>query len=56
MINRNDKTDDVDMEGEWTLRKASAWALDCLANPFAADVMEIMTPIITVLVLCSVDL
>ncbi|KNB41741.1 transportin [Blastocystis sp. subtype 4] len=53
---KNDKTDDEDMEGEWTLRKASAWALDCLANPFAADVMEIMTPIITVLVLCSVDL
>ena len=47
-MDRNDKTDDEEMEGEWTLRKASAWALDCLANPFAADVMDIMTPIITV--------
>ena len=34
------------MEGEWTLRKASGWAMDRLSNPFAADVIEIMKPII----------
>ena len=47
MMNRN-KNDEEELEGEWTLRKASAWALDCLANPYAPEVMEIMTPIILV--------
>lgn len=36
------------MEGEWTLRKASGWAMDRLSNPFAADVIEIMKPLISV--------
>ena len=47
MMNRN-KNDEEELEGEWTLRKASAWALDCLANPYAPEVMEIMSPIILV--------
>ena len=47
IMNRN-KNDEEELEGEWTLRKASAWALDCLANPYAPEVMEIMTPIILV--------
>lgn len=40
--------DDDDYEGEWTLRKASAWALDCLSNPYADDVLDILSPLIEV--------
>lgn len=44
---RNSK-DDEDFEGEWTLRKASAWALDCLSNPFADEVLEVISPLVEV--------
>lgn len=45
---RSERMGEEDMEGEWTLRKASGWAMDRLSNPFAADVIEIMKPIINV--------
>ena len=35
-------------QGMWTLRKASAWALDCLSNTYNADVLEIASPLISV--------
>ena len=35
-------------QGMWTLRKASAWALDCLSNAYNADVLEIITPLLSV--------
>lgn len=44
---RNSKESE-DYEGEWTLRKASAWALDCLSNPYAGEVLEIVSPMIEV--------
>ena len=44
---RNSKESE-DYEGEWTLRKASAWALDCLSNPYAGEVLEIVSPLIEV--------
>ena len=45
---RSERMGEEDMEGEWTLRKASGWAMDRLSNPFAADVIEIMKPVISV--------
>lgn len=35
-------------QGMWTLRKASAWALDCLSNAYNADVLEIIAPLLSV--------
>ncbi|CBK24080.2 uncharacterized protein [Blastocystis hominis] len=35
-------------QGMWTLRKASAWALDCLSNAYNADVLEIIAPVLSV--------
>jgi hypothetical protein len=36
-------------EGEWTLRRASAWALDCLSNYYCTEVLDIVAPIISVI-------
>lgn len=38
-----------DDEGEWTLRRASAWSLDCCANTYSAEVFDIIMPLISVL-------
>ena len=37
-----------DEEGEWTLRRASAWSLDCCANTYSAEVFDIIMPLISV--------
>ena len=52
-IYREDKSDrkdreNDDYEGEWTLRKASAYAIANLSNPYADDVLEIVSPYINV--------